>query len=78
MSVSQPSPVEAQELGLPATIALYRITQKALRNLAKHAGKTHLKVILEAQQGTLRLEVRDSDMDSTVDLRAICPNRVWA
>jgi signal transduction histidine kinase len=43
----------------PATIAIYRITQEALRNVAKHAGKTHVKVILEARRNELHLEVRD-------------------
>ena len=43
----------------PAVTAVYRITQEALRNVAKHAGITHVKVLLEAQQGSLHLEVRD-------------------
>ncbi len=43
----------------PAATALYRITQEALRNVAKHAGMTHVKVILEANGGSLHLEVRD-------------------
>jgi two-component system CheB/CheR fusion protein len=43
----------------PAVTAIYRITQEALRNVAKHAGITHVKVILKARDGTLHLEVRD-------------------
>jgi two-component system CheB/CheR fusion protein len=43
----------------PATTAIYRITQEALRNVAKHAGRTHVKVLLEAREGMLHLEVRD-------------------
>lgn len=43
----------------PAVTAVYRITQEALRNVAKHAGKTHVKVILEARDGKLHLEIRD-------------------
>ncbi len=39
--------------------ALYRITQEALRNVAKHAGKTHVKVILEAKNDRLLLQVID-------------------
>jgi two-component system CheB/CheR fusion protein len=39
--------------------ALYRIAQEALRNAAKHAGKTHVKVSLEGVTGGLRLTVRD-------------------
>lgn len=43
----------------PAAIALYRITQEALRNVAKHAGKTHVKVSLDAVGPLLRLQVSD-------------------
>ncbi len=43
----------------PAVTAVYRITQEALRNVAKHAGTTHVKVILEPRDGHLHLEVRD-------------------
>ncbi len=46
----------------PATTAIYRITQEALRNVAKHAGKTHVKVMLEARDGILHLEIRDLGM----------------
>ena len=42
-----------------ATMALYRIAQEALRNVAKHAGKTHVKVALRGRGTTLRLEVVD-------------------
>jgi len=46
---------------IPKEVAacLYRITQESLRNVAKHAGKTHVKVILDATETGLRLEVRD-------------------
>jgi two-component system CheB/CheR fusion protein len=40
--------------------ALYRITQEALHNIAKHAGQTHVKVNLEGSDSRLRLEVKDS------------------
>ena len=43
----------------PAAIAIYRIAQEALRNVAKHAGKTHVKVLLESEEATLRLQVVD-------------------
>ena len=43
----------------PAATAIYRITQEALRNVAKHAGVTSVKVILEAQDSNLHLEIRD-------------------
>ncbi len=34
----------------PAVTALYRITQEALRNVVKHAGRTHVKVMLEGRE----------------------------
>ncbi len=47
---------------IPYEIAgvLYRITQEALRNVAKHAGRTHVKVTLEGVDSIVRLEIRDS------------------
>jgi two-component system CheB/CheR fusion protein len=39
--------------------SLYRITQEALRNVAKHAGKTQAKILLECTDGVLRLTVGD-------------------
>jgi two-component system CheB/CheR fusion protein len=39
--------------------ALYRIAQEALRNVAKHAGKTHVKVLLEKKDDLLILQVID-------------------
>jgi two-component system CheB/CheR fusion protein len=39
---------------------LYRITQEALRNVAKHAGKTHVKIILKSEAGGVQLQVNDS------------------
>ena len=40
-----------------AAAALYRIAQEALRNVAKHAGHTQVKVTLNATPGKLRLTV---------------------
>jgi two-component system, chemotaxis family, CheB/CheR fusion protein len=48
-----------ENLPQPATTALYRITQEALRNVSKHAGETHVKVSLERVDGWVRLQVRD-------------------
>ena len=39
--------------------ALYRIAQEALRNVAKHAGKTHVKLLLEAKGDLLMMQVID-------------------
>ena len=46
---------------LPKQVAtnLYRITQEALRNIAKHAGRTHAKITLEGSDNRLRLEIAD-------------------
>jgi len=39
--------------------SIYRIAQEALRNVAKYAGKTHVKVILSGQGEFLELKVMD-------------------
>jgi signal transduction histidine kinase len=39
--------------------AIYRIAQEALRNVAKHAGKTHVKVMLAGGENSLNLRVMD-------------------
>lgn len=39
--------------------SLYRITQEALRNIVKHAGKTQVKVDLKRIKQDLRLRIRD-------------------
>jgi two-component system CheB/CheR fusion protein len=45
----------------PSEVAgvLYRIAQEALRNVVKHAGKTHVKVSLARIRAGVRLEVAD-------------------
>jgi two-component system CheB/CheR fusion protein len=55
-----------------ATIAIYRITQEALRNVAKHAGKTHVKVVLKGSLDSLHLEIVDLGVgfDQESDLRS--------
>jgi two-component system sensor histidine kinase UhpB len=47
---------------LPSTteIAVYRMVQEALVNIAKHAGATHVDVTLEVRDGTLDVTVRDN------------------
>lgn len=42
-----------------AATAIYRIAQEALRNVAKHAGKTHVKVVLCGEGDRLQLKVVD-------------------
>jgi two-component system CheB/CheR fusion protein len=39
--------------------AVYRIAQEALHNVAKHAGKTHVKVVLAGKDSLLQLKVMD-------------------
>lgn len=43
----------------PTATAIYRVAQEALRNVGKHAGKTHVKVLLGRIDDRLHLEVRD-------------------
>jgi two-component system CheB/CheR fusion protein len=49
-----------EEIPRAVATGLYRIAQEALRNVAKHAGKTHVKVILRGTRSDLRLQVIDS------------------
>jgi signal transduction histidine kinase len=46
---------------LPSTLetALFRVTQEALTNVRKHAGRAQVMVTLEQHDDTVRLEVRD-------------------
>jgi two-component system, chemotaxis family, CheB/CheR fusion protein len=55
--------------------ALYRIAQGALRNVSKHAGKTHVKVILSGSDNHLELRVMDFgvgfDQDTEAPVRGL-------
>jgi signal transduction histidine kinase len=42
------------------SIALFRIFQEALTNIAKHAGATRVEVELEADKGNVMLQVHDN------------------
>lgn len=55
--------------GLPVEVAtvLYRIAQEALRNVAKHAGKTHVKVLLRGKPGALELQITDSGLGFDIE-----------
>jgi two-component system CheB/CheR fusion protein len=48
-----------EQIPIDAATVAYRIAQEALRNVSKHAGKTHVKIMLEGVDDLLRLEVRD-------------------
>jgi two-component system, chemotaxis family, CheB/CheR fusion protein len=58
-----------------ASIALCRITQEALRNVAKHAGKTHVKVLLTGKDDCLQLKIMDFgtgfDQDAELSVRGL-------
>ncbi len=57
--------------GVPVEIAtgLYRIAQEALRNVTKHAGKTHVKVLLEGESRRICLQVIDAGKGFDVEAR---------
>jgi two-component system, chemotaxis family, CheB/CheR fusion protein len=48
-----------EDISPAVATGLYRITQEALRNVAKHAGKTHVKVLIKGAPGTICLQVID-------------------
>ena len=58
-----------------AATAVYRIAQEALRNVSKHAGKTHVKVILNGSNQKLELRVMDFgvgfDQDGETPVRGL-------
>jgi two-component system CheB/CheR fusion protein len=56
-----------------AAIALYRIAQEALRNVAKHAGKTHVKVMLSGTKNGLQLKVMDFGLGFDQDAEPATP-----
>jgi two-component system CheB/CheR fusion protein len=66
-------PASFSSRGLPEQVpdevatAIYRITQEALRNVAKHAGRTHVKVMLRHVDHTLVLKVMDSGVGFDAD-----------
>src|SRR5688500_6653069 len=49
---------------IPIQVAtgFYRIAPEALRNVAKHAGRTHVRLTLKGTKGGLRLEVSDAGL----------------
>lgn len=49
-----------EQLDQEIATGLYRITQEALRNVAKHAGKTHVKVTLTGTSAGVELQVADA------------------
>ncbi|HEX4277107.1 MAG TPA: CheR family methyltransferase [Bryobacteraceae bacterium] len=49
-----------QSIPLELALGLYRIAQEALRNVARHAGKTHVKVSLQGKAGRVHLQITDA------------------
>jgi two-component system CheB/CheR fusion protein len=60
---SMPATYTSQDLpeswSTEAATAIYRIAQEALRNVSKHAGKTHVKVALSGIDSQLQLRIMD-------------------
>lgn len=52
---------------LPAALGLgvYRIVQEALTNVVRHSGAAHCRVVVEAVDGTLRVDVTDDGRGGT-------------
>jgi PAS domain S-box-containing protein len=51
--------VTENSIGRESEINLYRIAQEALNNIAKHAGASHINILLEHRGGTLSLIIED-------------------
>jgi signal transduction histidine kinase len=54
-------------LSAPVQVALYRITQEALNNIARHAEATRVEVHYRSQPGRVRLAIRDDGRGFEVD-----------
>jgi PAS domain S-box-containing protein len=50
----------ASDIPRPVGLALYRITQESLRNVARHSGATEVSVVLEGDNGELLLSIIDN------------------
>lgn len=55
--------------------AIYRIAQEALHNVSKHAGRTHVKVLLTGRQGRIQLRVMDFGVGFDQDQDQEMPHR---
>lgn len=51
-----------ENLSAEVATGLYRIAQEALRNVAKHAGKTHVKVTLSGIGSAIELQIADAGL----------------
>ncbi|HYL87311.1 MAG TPA: PAS domain-containing sensor histidine kinase [Burkholderiales bacterium] len=60
LKVDDLAPDRVRELGREAAVALFRIAQEALNNVAKHADATEVRLALEADDTHVTLSVRDN------------------
>lgn len=65
--------LEPGRLALEVELALYRIVQEALTNVARHAGATQVDILLEGQAGYISLIVEDNGIG--FDSEAVDPSR---
>jgi signal transduction histidine kinase len=59
LSVGFSAPADPGPIGGDAALCLYRVTQEALRNVAKHAGARDVTVALSRTGGELHLSIAD-------------------
>ncbi|HNU73034.1 MAG TPA: PAS domain S-box protein [Thermodesulfobacteriota bacterium] len=52
--------VNEAELPEQLKLVIFRIAQEALNNAGKHSGASHVQIVLEKQEGMLRLQVEDN------------------
>ena len=57
--IDLPPAERLEALGRDTAIAVYRVLQEALTNIARHSGAKHAWALLEAAGGELRLEIED-------------------
>ena len=57
--IDLPPAERLEALGRDTSVAVYRVLQEALTNVARHSGAKHAWALLEAAGGELRLEIED-------------------
>jgi PAS domain S-box-containing protein len=67
IAVDFPGDVEVLETPEDVAIALYRVTQECLSNIARHSGSRDARVSLQMQSGALRLTIADSGVGFDAD-----------
>lgn len=69
LRISLEGPERLPRLNAAIEVALYRIAQEALTNVARHAQASSCRILLETEETTLRLEVRDDGSGMPVSVR---------